>query len=174
MNDNQTRSLRDLLQTQQLAALGTLHKGRPFVSMVPFAALPDGTGLVIHVSQLATHTRDMISEPNVSLMVMAQPKPDVLPQAVPRVTIQGQAMQCAEPSQIHAAAKAAYLARFPQSEEMFGFADFSLFVVRPTSARFVGGFAQAASPTPAQLVGILCGGRSASDAIQSGIAPNVA
>jgi putative heme iron utilization protein len=126
--------------------------------MVPFAALPDGTGLVIHVSRLAAHTGDMTSDPNVSLMIMAPMAPDVLPQAVPRATIQGQATQCAEPSHAHAVAKAAYLARFPHSVEMFSFADFSLFVIRPASARFVGGFAQAASVSPASLASILCGG----------------
>ena len=156
MESTQAKALRDLLQAQQVAALGTLHKGHPFVSMVPFAALPDGTGLVIHVSLLATHTKDMTSNPNVSLLVMAQPTPHVPPQAIPRVTIQGQATQCAEPSQVHAEAKAAYLARFPQSAEMFSFADFSLFVIQPMSARFVGGFAQAASLSPALLASILC------------------
>jgi len=157
MDSTQTKALRDLLQAQQIAALGTLHKGHPFVSMVPFAALPDGTGFVIHVSQLATHTKDMTSDPNVSLLVMAPPMPHVLPQAIPRVTIQGQATQCAEPSQVHAEASAAYLARFPQSADMFSFADFSLYVIRPTSVRFVGGFAQAASISPASLASILCG-----------------
>jgi hypothetical protein len=62
-----------------------------------------------------------------------------------------------EPSQVHAEAKAAYLARFPESVEMFNFADFSLFVIQPASARFVGGFAQAASISPGTLARILCG-----------------
>jgi putative heme iron utilization protein len=160
MDSTQAKMLRDLLHGQQVAALGTLHEGRPFVSMVPYAALGDGTGLVIHVSRLATHTKDMTSDPNVSLLVMAPPTPHVPPQAVPRVTIQGQATQCAEPSQVHAEARAAYLARFPQSAEMFGFSDFSLFVIQPTSVRFVGGFAQAASLSPALLASILSGGQA--------------
>ena len=157
MDSTQTNALRDLLKTQQIAALGTLHKGHPFVSMVPFAALRDGTGFVIHVSRLATHTADMASDPNVSLLVMAPPAPDVPPQALPRVTIQGQATECAETSGLHAEARAAYLARFPQSAEMFSFDDFSVFVIQPTSVRFVGGFAQAASLSPALLASILRG-----------------
>jgi len=99
----------------------------------------------------------MTVDPNVSLLVMAPPAPDVLPQALARVTVQGLATRCPEPSEVHAQAKAAYLARFPQSVEMFAFADFSLFVIQPTSARFVGGFAQAASLSPALLASILCG-----------------
>ncbi len=126
--------------------------------MVPIAPLPDGTGFVLHVSGLATHTRDMTSNPNVSLLVMAPPAPQVLPQAIARVTIQGQAVPCAEPSQTHAQAKTAYLARFPQSAAMFELPDFSLFVIHPESARFVGGFAQATSLSAAALARILSGG----------------
>jgi putative heme iron utilization protein len=99
----------------------------------------------------------MAADPHVSLLVMAPPAPDVPPQAVHRVTIQGQATPCAEPSDVHAEASAAYLARFPQSAEMFGFSDFSVFVIHPTSVRFVGGFAQAASLSPELLASILRG-----------------
>src|SRR5690242_7453499 len=115
MQDAKANAIRDLLQSQQIGALGTLHEGRPFVSMVPFALLAGGTGFVIHVSRLAVHTKDMLSNPDVSLLVMASLTPDVLPQALRRITIQGRATQCPEPSEAHAEAKAAYLARFPQS-----------------------------------------------------------
>jgi heme iron utilization protein len=157
MDSTQSNALRDLLRAQQIAALGTLHAGHPFVSMTPFAVLPDGTGFVIHVSRLATHTKDMTTNPNVSLLIMAPRAPDVLPQALARITIQGQAKQCVEPSPAHADAKAAYLARFPDSADLFGFADFSLFVIEPASARFIGGFAQAASLSPDTLERILSG-----------------
>jgi len=111
--------------------------------MVPFAILPGGTGFVIHVSQLASHTKDMLLNPGVSVLVVAPPVPDVSAQATARITVQGQAGQCVASSDGHAEAKAAYLARFPQSAGMFDFADFSLFVIRPVSIRLVGGFGQA-------------------------------
>ena len=44
--------------------------------------------------------------------------------------------------------RAAYLARFPDAESLLGIAGFSFFVIRPVSARFVGGFAQATTLTP--------------------------
>jgi len=77
MNPGYAQTLRELLRAQQVAALGTLHKGHPYVSMVPFAMLPGGTGFVIHVSQLAAHTKDMLLSPHVSLLVVAPPTPDV-------------------------------------------------------------------------------------------------
>lgn len=141
-------NIRTLLTTQPLAALGTVQGGEPFVSMVPFAfisnaALPNSGKLIIHVSTLAAHTKHMIDSPQVSLMVMATPSPDVSAQATPRVTIQGAAAQLDKASSEYEEAKAVYLKRFPQSLDLFGFADFSLFAITPVSARFVAGFAQA-------------------------------
>jgi hypothetical protein len=151
MNPAYTQTLRDLLRTQQVAALGTLHKGQPYVSMVPFAMLPGGSGFVIHVSQLAAHTKDMLLSPQVSLLVVAPPTPEVPAQGLARITVQGRAEQYADGTESHAEAKAAYLARFPQSADLFSFADFSLFAIRPDWIRFVGGFAQATTLSPETL-----------------------
>jgi len=52
----------DLLRRRSTAALGTLHDGAPFVSMVPYAVLPDGAAFVVHVSRLAGHTKDMLAD----------------------------------------------------------------------------------------------------------------
>ncbi|MDP2111462.1 MAG: pyridoxamine 5'-phosphate oxidase family protein [Thiobacillus sp.] len=147
--------LRDLLRTQQVAALGTLHQGQPYVSMVPFALLPGGTDFIIHVSQLAGHTKDMQAHPQVSLLVIALPTPEVMAQELARITVQGEAVQLIAGTLEYAAAKAAYLSRFPQSEMMFGFSDFSLFAIVPESIRFVGGFAQATTISPETLAEVL-------------------
>lgn len=155
MNPAYAQTLRELLRTQHVAALGTLHKGRPYVSMVPFAMLPDGSGFVIHVSQLAAHTKDMLLSPHVSLLVVAPPAPEVPAQALARVTIQGRAVQYAGATEGHAAAKAVYLSRFPGSAELFTFSDFSLFAIWPDSIRFVGGFAQATTLSPETLAEVL-------------------
>jgi putative heme iron utilization protein len=155
MDPAQAAALRSLLEEQEIAALGTSHQGEPFVSMVPYALLPGGRGFVIHVSRLAAHTKDMLASPAVSLLVVAERAPTVPAQARARVTIQADARACTDGDQDHAAAGAAYLLRFPQSAQMFGFADFSLFVLAPRTVRFIGGFAQATSLTAETLAGIL-------------------
>jgi len=157
MNTMQAQAMRQLLERQEVAALGTLHKGEPFVSMVPYALAPGGS-FVVHVSRLATHTRDMEAHPGVSLLVMDERTPGVPPQALPRVSIQGQARRCAAEAPLYAAAREAYLSRFPDSREMFGFADFSLFVVEPRALRVVGGFAQAWSVTAADYARCMAAG----------------
>jgi len=145
MESSQAIALRSLLESQQVASLATLHKSEPAVSMVPYALLPQGRGFVVHVSRLATHTADMLANPAVALLVIAPPRSAASPQELQRASVQGIARQCAATSSEYSQAQALYQARFPQSKQMFGFSDFSLFIVAPLSVRFVGGFAQASS-----------------------------
>ena len=146
MNTDQARALRNLVRDQSIAALGTLHRGEPFVSMVPYAQHPGGAEFLIHVSLLATHTRDMLESPRVSLLIIAHNWDT--PQSRARVTVQGDARHLVTGSTEYAAAKASYLARFSETTEIFEFADFSLFAIAPVSVRVVGGFAQAFSLGP--------------------------
>jgi heme iron utilization protein len=154
LTPEQGDALRQLLQRQDIAALGTLHRGEPFVSMVPYALLDDGR-LVIHVSQLATHTRDMQEHAGVSVMVLGTRAPGALPQEQPRASLQGEAQPCAVDAADYTAARQAYLARFPDSEPMFGFGDFSLFLITARAVRFVAGFAQAFSLTGADYAALM-------------------
>jgi hypothetical protein len=138
-------TLRALLDSQPIAALGTLHRGEPYVSMVPFAIDDEGPDFVIHVSALAPHTKDMLESPRVSLLVVAPESVELAPQARARATVQGDAEPLAHNSPQYARARAIYLARFPQAAEIFALPDFSIFRIRPASARLIGGFAQASS-----------------------------
>lgn len=136
-------SLRLLLVTQPVAALGTLHRGEPAVSMVPFVLVPEEAALLIHVSALATHTRDMVEHGRVGLMVMADLRPGLLPQALPRVSLQADALALARGGPDDERARGQYLQRFPDAAMTFELADFSIFVLRPVSARLVAGFGRA-------------------------------
>lgn len=150
--DADTRlKLLDLLRTQATAALATLHKGEPAISMVPVALAPDG--LLVHVSELAPHTRDLREHPRASLLLMGAE--GELPQARPRVSITGEAAFIDKDTPAYEAARARYLARFPSSEMTFGLADFSLVRIAPQSARYVGGFAQAHSVVGPALAALL-------------------
>jgi heme iron utilization protein len=148
MNPTMTKALRDLVNGGSIAALGTLHDGEPFVSMVPYAIMPEGGGFLIHVSGLSAHTRDMLAHSRVSLMVVADESRGVPSQARPRVTVQGDGEPIDRSSADHRAARAIYLARFPDAAQTFELGDFSLFRIRPVSARFIAGFAQAVTLTP--------------------------
>jgi heme iron utilization protein len=136
-------ALRRLLETRPVAALATLHRGNPKVSMVPFVLPAGDTRLFIHVSALAAHTADMREHARVSLLVMAEPAAGVPPQALPRVTLQADAVTLPRGGGDHEAARAAYLGRFPDAAPTFELGDFSIVALLPVSARLVAGFGRA-------------------------------
>jgi len=143
MNAELTERLAQLLRVRTTAALGTLRAGAPFVSMVPYAIAEDGSGFVIHVSTLAAHTKDMLADARVSLLVAEAEGGGKSALGLMRVSVQAAAERLAPDAPRLNEFRAAYLARFPDAEPMFGFADFSMFLIRPVSARFVAGFGQA-------------------------------
>lgn len=145
MDADASRTLRRLLDTRPVAALATLHRGEPAVSMVPFVLPPGETRLFIHVSALATHTRDMQDHPRVSLLVMDAVDATTSPQALPRVTLQADAVSLARHGADYESARAAYLARFPGAAQTFELGDFSIVALKPASARLVAGFGRAYS-----------------------------
>jgi len=158
MKEEQAAQLRELLTGRVTAALGTLHAGAPYVSLVPFALLADLPAFVIHVSRLAAHTGDMLAEPRVSLMISGPEQPGASPLALPRLTLLGTARPLAHDAPEYPAARQAYMARFPDAAAMFNLGDFSLFLIVPSEARWIAGFVQARTLTPAGLARLLQGG----------------
>ena len=58
--------------------------------MVTYAVARDGS-FILHVSRLAAHTRDMLDNPDVSLLITKSEASGKMPQALARVTVQGRA-----------------------------------------------------------------------------------
>ena len=155
MSPEHAERLAALVHRRRAAALGTLHAGAPFVSMVPYAVAREGDAFLVHVSRLAAHTKDMLADPRVSLLVMQAEGEGVDAQALARLTVQGEARELEKGSQDEREARGAYLARFPEAAPLTEFGDFSFFAIRPVQARFVAGFAQAMSVTGESLARIL-------------------
>ena len=150
------RELRTLLASQRVASLGTLNtEGKPFVSMVPFAIEPDSGTLVIHVSLLAPHTRHLLAEPAVAMLVMQAEVAGEPVHALPRVTLLGQAQALVRGSEAWTAARAAYLTRFPDVEPMTQLGDFMFVAIHLTEARQVAGFGAARSLDAETLASVL-------------------
>jgi hypothetical protein len=140
-----------LLRDSRVAALGTLHDGAPAVSMVPYALVPDPFALIVLVSALATHTRDMAASPRVGVLVTAAPAPDRPAHTLARVALEARAVPLAADDPRHAAARRLYAGRFPDMAMLFELGDFSLVLLEPLAVRAVLGFAQAHSLSPAAL-----------------------
>ena len=156
MNPELTVVLQQLIHGRMIAALGTLHQGAPFVSMVPYAVARDGS-FILHVSRLAAHTRDMLDNPDVSLLITESEASGKMPQALARVTVQGRAKMLDRDSATNTNAREVYLSRFPDAAPLFEFADFNIFIIKPVSARVIAGFGQAATITGEDFVRALSG-----------------
>lgn len=151
-----TQALRTLLTTQRVAALGTLDAdGMPFVSMVPYAVDPLSAHLVIHVSGLAAHTRNLQTTPRVSLLVMQAEAAGAPVHALPRVTLDGLARVLELHSTPWAEGRAAYLARFPEAEPMTQLGDFMWVGIQILGARQVAGFGAARTLDATEMAGVL-------------------
>ncbi|HET9646188.1 MAG TPA: hypothetical protein VFP68_23180 [Burkholderiaceae bacterium] len=76
---------------------------------------------------------------------MAEPDAGTSPQALPRVSLQADALQLARAGEAYEQARAQYLARFPDADTTFELPDFSIFLLRPVAARLIAGFGRAYS-----------------------------
>jgi putative heme iron utilization protein len=151
-----TLALRRLLNTQRVAALGTLDEGgQAFVSMVPFAIDGSCGDLVIHVSGLAAHARNLERTPHVSLLVMQAEVAGKPVHALPRVSLDGLASVPTVDSPAWVSARAAYLARFPDVEYMTQLGDFRFVAIAVSGARQVAGFGAARSIDADELAHVL-------------------
>lgn len=130
------RGARQLLRGHYYGALCTLSKkfnGHPFGSITPYLADHDGS-LLILISALAEHTRNIQHDPRVSLITHNQNDSHIQTQG--RVTVVGEAHSVTDKH--HAGAR--YLRYFPEAAGYFAMHDFSFYRIVPQSLRFIGGF----------------------------------
>lgn len=143
--------LAKIIRENRLAALGTLHNGSPFVSMVLVAPGPDFCSFYIHISRLAQHTRDIAADNRVSLLLVEKDEGGIDPQQLARVTLVGRAFEVTSGDTDAPEARNLYLERYPASAPYFTFPDFHLHRITIESGRFVAGFAQTLSLKPEHL-----------------------
>lgn len=157
------QSLRELLITQRTAALAVQPLAdfsasalpAPGLSFVPWAWCRDFSCLVIHVSGLASHTAAMQAHPAISLMMVAAEMPGQGVHALERISIAGVASTPPADSVLCQAAKASYLARFPEAEPMTLLGDFRFMCITPASGRHVAGFGAARAVSDQDLISAL-------------------
>ena len=143
MNPEHRQTLAALVRGERTAALATLHGGEAAVSMVLFAASPDLTWFYIYTSLLASHTRDFLKHPRITLMISQTDPGTGDPQSLPRVAIHGSIERVQSDHPDFESGKEIYLGKYPDSAGLFKFKDFGLYRFQPGRARFVAGFAQA-------------------------------
>ena len=130
------RDARRYLRGHRHGVLSTISKqmaGYPFGSLAPFV-LDHAAQPVILISRLAEHTKNIESDPRVSLLVH-ETQSDI--QAAARLTLVGDAARVAGDVD---ALRGRYLNYFPDAEQLFGLGDFALYKIAPVTLRYIGGF----------------------------------
>ena len=133
---NTAREARQLLRGHAYGALSTLSRkfnGHPFGSITPYLVDHDGS-LLILISTLAEHTRNIQHDSRVSLITHSQNDSNIQTQG--RVTALGSAQIIADKNQ----SGTRYLRYFPQAASYFAMHDFSFYRIVPQALRFIGGF----------------------------------
>lgn len=141
------RAWETLTQEVRTGVLLTMRNGKPFGSHVPYVLGENWTRAYLHLSRLALHTQHLLQDPHVSLFLSEPDRPKKNPLALRRINLQGTAAILTPDAPAYAQMKDRYLARFPTSAMMFGFADFSLWELQLQDAHLVLGFGQAYQST---------------------------
>jgi putative heme iron utilization protein len=143
------RTARSLLRRSRQGALATLmsSSGAPYCSLVNLASHPDGSPILL-ISRLALHTRNVLADPRVSLMLDERAPGDPLEGA--RIMLAGIAEAAGENDVLNLRQR--YLRAHPTAEVFVDFKDFSFFRVRPSGAHLVAGFGRIVDLAPEQFL----------------------
>ena len=135
-----------LLREGRSGALATLMAGSgdPYCSLVNVATAADGAPLLL-ISRLAVHTRNILADPRVSVMIDERKEGDPLQGA--RVMLMGSAAATADPE-----ARRRYLERQPEAEMFASFADFAFYRVTLKAAHLVAGFGRIVDLEPQDIL----------------------
>ncbi|SFK20016.1 HugZ family protein [Methylocapsa palsarum] len=141
---------KQLLRTIRSGALATLSApdGKPFVSLVNVATMPDGRPVLL-MSRLSAHTRHLEADPRLSLLLASSGEGD--PLSHPRLTLVGTAER-ANDSAMWSALRSRFLAKHPKSALYADFTDFSFWLVSFETAHLNGGFGRAGNYKGAALL----------------------
>jgi hypothetical protein len=140
---------RSLLRCRRQGALASLMAGTgdPYCSLVNLASHPDGTPILL-ISRLALHTRNILADSRVSLMLDERVPGDPLEGA--RIMLQGRAEPVGKEEL--ELVRRRYLAAHPSAEGFVDFADFSFFRIVPSGAHLVAGFGRILDLKPEQFL----------------------
>jgi putative heme iron utilization protein len=160
------RLARSLLRRSRQGALATLMAGSgdPYCSLVNVASHPDGSPILL-ISRLALHTRNILGDARVSLMLDERAEGDPLEGS--RIMLAGRAEEAAA-SDLEILRRR-YLNAHPSAEAFVDFEDFSFFRVRPAGAHLVAGFGRIVDLKPPQFLTDISNARALLEAEQDAI-----
>ncbi len=140
---------RSLLRRSRQGALATLMAGSgdPYCSLVNVASHYDASPILL-ISRLALHTKNILGDTRVSLMLDERAAGDPLEGA--RIMLAGRAEEAT--GEAAKTLRQRYLNAHPSAEVFVDFKDFSFFRIVPSGAHLVAGFGRIIDLKPAQFL----------------------
>ena len=135
-----------LLREGRSGALASLMPGSgdPYCSLVNVATAADGAPLML-LSTLAIHTKNLLADSRVSLMLDERKEGDPLEGA--RVMLMGTCSKNTDSS-----AASSYLRRHPEAEQFASFGDFAFYRMQIARAHLVAGFGRIVDLSPSEIL----------------------
>jgi len=139
---------RKLIRGARIATLATLdhENGHPYASLIAVATAMDGAPLFL-ISELAVHTRNLKSDPRISILFAAESRKGADPLDAGRVSVMGTAAVTGS-----ADLRNRFLARHPEAALYADFADFSFYEMTLSHAHYVGGFGRISSVAASDIL----------------------
>lgn len=144
-----SRLARSLLRRSRQGALATLMAGSgdPYCSLVNVASHADASPVLL-ISRLALHTKNILADSRVSLMLDERAAGDPLEGA--RIMLSGRAEEAS--GETADLLRRRYLNAHPSAEAFVEFKDFSFFRIVPSGLHLVAGFGRIIDLKPAQFM----------------------
>jgi len=140
---------KSLLRRSRQGALATLMpaSGEPYCSRVNHASHSAGSPILL-ISRLAIHTRNLLADSRVSLMLDERAEGDPLEGG--RIMLSGRAVEVSG-DELNVVRRR-YLNAHPAAEAFVDFKDFSFFLIRPSGTHLVAGFGRIVDLRPDQFL----------------------
>jgi putative heme iron utilization protein len=144
-----SRVTRSLLRRSRQGALATLSvgSGDPYCALANVASHPDGSPILL-ISRMALHTRNILADARVSLMLDERAPGDPLEGA--RIMLGGIAQEASDSEK--PLLRRRYLSVHPSAQVFVDFKDFSFFRIKPKGAHLVAGFGRITDLKPEQFL----------------------
>jgi len=141
-----TETVKKLLREGRSAALATLmtDTGAPYCSLIDVASAADGSPVLL-ISTMAIHTKNILADARVSIMIDERKETD--PLAGARIMVMGKAVAVDDPD-----IRRRYFERYPDSKMFLNFHDFGFYKVAIERVHLVAGFARITDRTPEQVL----------------------
>jgi putative heme iron utilization protein len=136
-------ALRDLLTASRVLSLAVIVEGEPEAALLPFVARDDFAAVYVQASALARHSRGLMADTRVGVLVHAPDREGADPMQLPRFTVQAVVSVLSKDTPEFTGGARQFAGRFPAAQMTLALGDFNLYELTLGRGRYVEGFARA-------------------------------